>query len=234
METQFRTMLDMIDVAIDEEMIKDALKTFASALGFENAAYLETDGTTVKTLNTYPAPWQGIYFQNRYSILDPVVTEAKRRMHIFTWSADKWPARGYSDLRQFRDQAIDYGIRSGITIPIEGSFRAKLMLTFSSSQAGADRSSWQNEIKAAQAVLSVHYRLKTVGMGVLQAPKKMLSPRELVCTTWLSKGKVGHEIADITGINPRTVQHYLDSARSKLDAATQPHLISLAKDHRLV
>jgi LuxR family transcriptional activator of conjugal transfer of Ti plasmids len=234
METEFRAMIDMVDAASDERMIKSAMKTFASALGFEHVAYLETDGTTVRTLNTYPEAWQGIYFQNRYSILDPVVTEAKRRMRIFTWSADQWPRRGSSELRRFRDQAIDHGIRSGVTIPIEGSFRAKIMLTFSSSEADADRSTCQHETKAAQAVLSVHYRLKSVGMGALQAPSKMLSPRELVCTNWLAKGKVAHEIADITGINARTVQHYLDSARSKLNAATQPHLVALAKDHGLV
>lgn len=48
------------------------------------------------------------------------------------------------------------------------------------------------------------------------------------------KGKNGPETAKITGIKPRTVQHYLDNARRKLGAQSVPHLVAIARDHGLV
>jgi LuxR family transcriptional activator of conjugal transfer of Ti plasmids len=229
-----RAAIDMIDTAYDEKMIKSALKTFAASTGFERFAYLQTEGTEIRTFNSYPPEWQDVYLVNQYSIIDPVVTEAKRRMQIFSWSADNWPARGPSDLRRFRDQAVEHGIRSGITIPVEGSFNTTIMLTFASSNSSADPSALGNSVKVIQMVLAIHYRLKFLARGTILAPKRMLSPRESVCLTWSTKGKFMHEIADLTGINPRTVQHYMDSARLKLEARTLQQLVAIAKDRGLV
>jgi len=55
-----------------------------------------------------------------------------------------------------------------------------------------------------------------------------------MCLKWAAKGKTAPETAILTGINPRTVQHYLDKAREKLEAATVPHLVAIAKDHGLL
>lgn len=234
MDGDFRSLIDMAEAAHDERMIKSALKHFANARGFERFAYLQTEGADLRTFNSYPEQWQEIYFDGRYSRIDPVVTEAKRRMEIFSWTADGWPARGQSELKRFRDQAIDHGIRSGVTIPVEGSFGSTIMLTFASSQVQADISGFQDGQKAIQVVMAIHYRLRILAAKTIVAPKRFLSPREAMCLMWATKGKNAPEIAMLTGINPRTVQHYLDSARRKLEAATLPQLVAIAKEHGLV
>jgi LuxR family transcriptional activator of conjugal transfer of Ti plasmids len=234
LDREFRAFIDMVETAHDEKMIKYAIKTFATALGFERFAYLQAEGDELRTVHSYPLPWENVYLTNQYATIDPVVTEAKRRMEVFSWSADTWPSRGSSLLRRFRDQAIDHGIRSGVTIPVHGSFDSKILLTFASSSAQADASIWSDPAKAVQAALAVHYRLKIIAAGIVLAPKRMFSPKEAVCVMWAAKGKFGHEIADITGISPRTVQHYLDSARQKLGAVNIQHLVALAKDRGLI
>uniref|UniRef100_UPI00310117CF autoinducer binding domain-containing protein n=1 Tax=Neorhizobium sp. EC2-8 TaxID=3129230 RepID=UPI00310117CF len=234
MDGDLRSLIDMTDAAHDERMVKSALKTFSHACGFERFAYLQTEGLEVRTFNSYPEEWQGVYLESHYSRIDPVVTEAKRRMEMFSWTADNWSARRSSQLRSFREQAIGYGIRSGVTIPVEGSFGSTMMLTFASSAQTADVSKLQDAQKAIQAVLAIHYRLKIIDATTIVAPKRLLSPREAVCLMWATKGKHAPEIAMLTGINPRTVQHYLDKARRKLEAATVPQLVAIAKDHGLV
>lgn len=224
----------MTEAAHDERMIKSALKSFANSHGFERFAYLQTEALEIRTFNSYPEEWQDIYLGSQYSRVDPVVTEAKRRMELFSWTADDWPARGASELRRFRDQAIEHGIRSGLTIPVEGSFGSTMMLTFASSEKKVGNAILQDPQKAVRAVLAIHYRLKIIASTTIIAPKRLLSPREAMCLMWAAKGKSAPETATLTGINARTVQHYLDKAREKLDAATVPHLVAIAKDHGLV
>lgn len=48
------------------------------------------------------------------------------------------------------------------------------------------------------------------------------------------EGKTAPETAMLTGINARTVQHYLDKARAKLGAESVPELVAIAKDRGLV
>nr|WP_115422190.1 autoinducer binding domain-containing protein [Sinorhizobium sp. M14] len=215
-------------------MIKTALKHFAHMHGYERFAYLQTDGFQVKTFNSYPGPWERDYLKSGYSTLDPVVIEARRMREIFGWAADDWPARGSSDLRRFRDEAIDHGIRSGVTIRVEGSYGSAIMLTFSSPEKNAGVSEALDSKKALQLLMAIHYQLRAVAARSTLNPKRALSPREMLCLMWSAKGKKVEEIAIITGIKPRTVQHYLDQARHKLGADSVPHLVAIAKDRRLV
>ncbi|KQT04603.1 transcriptional regulator [Rhizobium sp. Leaf391] len=234
MDGTVRSLIDMLDAAQDDDMIKGALKSFAHSCGYDRFAYLQTEGLDVRTFNTYPDPWEGIYLTSHYSRIDPVVTEAKRRHDMFAWTADDWPARGSSDLRRFRDEAVDHGICSGVTIPVEGSFCSTMMLTFASPERRGEIPAALDSRTALQIVMAVHYRLKHIAASTVITPKRMLSPRETLCVRWASKGKSTHETAVLTGINARTVQHYLDSAREKFDAKTIPQLAVMAKERGLL
>lgn len=227
-------LLEMIEAARNERMIKYVLKNFANDHGFERFAYLRAVGKDVTTVNNYPASWQSVYIDSHYSIIDPVVTEAARRGTVFSWTADDWPAYGFSAARRFRDEAIDHGIRSGVTIPAVGTFGARLMLTFASSKNSADVATLFTPQDAIQALLAVHYRLGSLSGGAGSKHERHLSPRESICLRWIAQGMLFHEIADLTHINPRTVQHYLDNARKKLEARTLPQLVSIAKDEGLL
>lgn len=234
MDGDLRSLIDMLEIALDEHTIKSALRNFARACGYDRFAYLQTEGLEIRTFNSYPEPWQDIYLRGHYSRIDPVVTEAKRKRDLFFWTADDWPARGTSRLRRFRDEAVDHGIRCGVTIPVEGSFGSTMMLTFASPERKVGTSTPLDSKKALQAVLAVHYRLKSIAAATAMAPKQTLSPRETRCLVWTTKGKSAAETAMLTGINPRTVQHYLDNARQKLNAKTLPQLVAIAKDHGLL
>lgn len=234
MNGNLRSLIDMLEAAQDGPMIKSALRSFAHSCGYERFAYLQKDGTQVRTFNSYPGPWESIYLGSDYFNIDPVLAEAKRRRDVFFWTADAWPARGSSPLRRFRDEAIGHGIRCGVTIPVEGSYGSAMMLTFASPERNVDISGLLDAKKAVQVVMAVHYQLKILAAKMAISPKRMLSPRELMCVMWATRGKNTPDTAKLTGITPRTVQHHLDNAREKLDAKTVPQLVAIAKDRGLV
>lgn len=235
MDGQFQSLIDALDVANNERTIKIALKSFTIARGFERFAYLQAAGGEIKTFNSYLPQWQEIYLASRYSRVDPVVTTAKRRMELFAWSADEWFVRGQpKEQKRFQSQAIEFGIRSGITIPVEGSFGSTLMLTLASSRSKANPFPLEDKPKAERAVLYVHHRLRAVAERSFDSPKLLLSPKELVCLKWAAKGKYMLEIAELTNTQYRTVQHYLDNTRAKLDATNLTHAVAIAKDRGLL
>ena len=234
MESEFQAFLDTVDVAHDERMIRQATKTFATSIGFERIAYLQVEGEDVRTISSYAQAWQEVYLEKRFSTIDPVVIEARRRMKIFTWSADDWSTRSSTELKRFRDEAISHGIRSGMTIPVRGSFGSTILLTFASSAASASSSSCLTTEASVQAALAIHYRLRFISAGRVVALEHAFSSKEAVCVTWSAKGKYAPEIASIMGITPRTVQHYLDSARRKVGAENVQHLTALATAYGLV
>ena len=185
------TLIEMIEVANDERTMKSVIKSFANACGFDRFAYLQAVGAVVRTLNNYPAEWQDVYIKRCYSRIDPVVTEAGRRAGPFSWTADSWQARGTSDARRFRDEAINHGLRSGVTIPVVGTFGARMMLTFASSRSDADVAMLPTPLNAVQAIMAIHYQLRMLAPSMVASPKRRLSSREMICLTWAAKGKRG-------------------------------------------
>ena len=235
MDEQFRLLIDALDVASTDHMIWYALKRFGQGNGFERFAYLQVSGLDVRTFSSYPQEWQNIYLEKRYSRLDPVVTDAKRRMRFFAWSSSEWPKRNLSaEDKTFRSTALDFGLRSGITVPVEGSYGSVLMLTFATSREKADTSTIGDGERAEHAALAVHYRLQELGRSRLKLPKLSLTPREASCLSWIATGKSMIEIADTIDSAHRTVQHHCDEVRRKLGASNLPHAVAIAKDHGLI
>lgn len=231
---EFRSLFDMLEAAQDEVTIKATLRRFTRACGYERFAYLQKEGAQIRTFNSYPKRWEGVYLKGDYSDIDPVVTEAKRRWDVFPWSAEDWSSRGSSQLRKFRDEAIDHGIRCGMTIPVEGTYGVTMMLTFASSQSKVDVPAAFNANRAVQLLMMVHYRLKMIGAKTTVNPTRALSPREKDCVTWAAKGKTTLATAAVSGISARTVQSNLDNAKKKLGAVSVPQLVYIAKDRGLL
>ncbi|WP_313003960.1 helix-turn-helix transcriptional regulator [Brevundimonas sp.] len=55
-----------------------------------------------------------------------------------------------------------------------------------------------------------------------------LSPRELDCLLWVSRGKSSGDIGAILGLSPRTVDSYLEKVCSKLRVRTRIEAVAVA------
>lgn len=232
---QFQALIDALDVARDVRAVRYALKNLVTACGFDCFAYVYTSSTEVTALSDYPSSWQEIYRQNSYTRIDPVLRTARQSRSMFTWSADDCPVRRVrAEEKQFFSQAIDFGIRSGVTIPMETSFGGFAMLTLACDKPRVDLSMLRDAHRAATAIAYLHLRLGMIMDGVFANSMLHLSPQEAVCLNWSSLGKYMPEIAKIIGVEHRTVQYHLDNARDKLGAVNLPHAVRVALKNKLL
>ncbi|AEI04558.1 putative transcriptional activator protein TraR (plasmid) [Afipia carboxidovorans OM5] len=233
LDGELDNLIDALELARDQRMIKQALRHFCESNGFDRFAHLNVRSTETCVLTTYPAEWQRLYFDKKYALIDPVVISAKRNMEIFSWSQDD--ASKYSkDVKRFFREADDFGIRSGLSIPIRTPFGGTAILTLASEQRRVDFAGIQDTVRAMNAVAFAHAHLNRVAAAPCRRTKYELTPREVTCLTWASLGKTMSEIADLLQIDVRTVRNYLDLAREKLGGSNIAHAVRLAVMQHLI
>lgn len=227
-------LIDAVDVARDERSIRNAIKKFAVSAGFDRYAYIHIHADNVVAYSDYPAEWQDIYLKRRYSVIDPVVTTAKRGMKMFNWSAESRNARRSSrEIRTFYSEASDFGIRSGVSIPIGTSFGRTAMITLASDRHRVEVPPW-DPMRAALALAHIHIHLSLALASSVKTADVSLSTQEATSLSWSSHGKSMNVIGDLLGIKPRTVQFYLDNARDKLGARSIAQAVRIAMEKKLI
>lgn len=235
MREKFRGLIDALDAAQHESVIKRVISNFAVDMGYQQYAFLQITGGEVETCTNYAAVWKQLYLDRGLSRVDPVVEKAKRLKAAFYWSIDDWDARSFSkETREFGETAELYGLRSGFTIPVQGSYGRTYMLTLARDDRKSDDPIMEDHVALASAVLAIHYRLLGVANDALISPRTILSSQEAVCLRWSSKGLHASEIARILNVATRTVQEYLDKARGKLKASTLAHAVAIGKDQKIL
>ncbi|QEE43347.1 LuxR family transcriptional regulator (plasmid) [Rhizobium sp. WL3] len=234
MTVQFRTLLDMVDTAVSGSAISRAMNSFALGNGFANHAFLELHGAGARYIGDYPDTWEHVYLAERLFRLDPVIAQARRRSGHFFWAAPDWFATRNGPLKRFATNAIEHGVTHGLTISARAGFDRQLLLSFANASGDFRKPKQQDLDDAVPVLMALYYRLSRIGEYSNSAGRARLSSGELLCLTWAAKGKTAVEIGLITRLSTRTVQHYLDSARAKLGAATVPHLVAISKDIKLI
>lgn len=66
------------------------------------------------------------------------------------------------------------------------------------------------------------------GMDSGDSGKRQLSERERECLLWTAEGKTSFEIGKIIGISEHTVNYYLNTAASKLEASNRVQAVAIA------
>ncbi len=230
LDGQLQGLIDAIDLANDERSIRNALKKFTVSSGFDRYAYIHVHADDAVAFSDYPAEWLNLYFAKRYTIIDPVVTTAKRSMRMFAWSAEE---RGSREIKQFYSEATDFGIRSGVSVPIRTSYGRTAMITLASDRRRVEFPPW-DPMQAALALAYIHVRLSLVSGSSFKTVDVTLSTQEATSLSWSSHGKSMNVIADLLGIKPRTVQFYLDNARDKLGASNLQQAVRIAMEKKLI
>lgn len=228
----FNDLMEASELAQDERAIKQALRNFTTAVGFDRFAYLNVRAGDVRALSNYPAEWQDIYLSKNYAAIDPIVTIAKRAMHPFPWSQTE-SAGSTPETVRFFGEAADFGIRSGVSIPVRGGFGRTALLTLASDRPIAE-AEVRNAVHAITAVAFVHVHLSRLLVRTPHNAPVALTPRQSLCLAWASMGKTMDEIADLLGISERAVRFYVKGARDRLGATNTTHAVRLAVEQDLI
>lgn len=221
-------LTDLAALRGDENILKDALSNLAEQAGFDGYAYLYIrPGHTVAASN-YPPEWRALYFKRKFEAVDPIVNRAKSLKQAFVWSGEEERKRLSKEEREFFDRAADFGIRSGITIPIRAANGSTSMFTLASDTSAIRLEREINPVAAAAAVGQLHTRMSLLPLTPTDRYPDYLDPKEAAYLNWIAVGKTMDEAADLEGVKYNSVKSKIEEARKRLKVHTMPHLVALA------
>lgn len=237
MQLVFETLLEELSLSVDQVDLRDALANAAGAFDIRAFAYLSLvpDGVTQpRLISNYHSGWTSHYLRHQYERIDPVIGWARYSGFPFRWG----PGFGYAGIskrqQQLFDEAAEFGICCGLTIPLVDRRGGVAAMTFAADRLDptflriAERYEQALEIMAMCFHVGVRRKLS----GDLAVDGVSLTPREYECLQWTAKGKSAWEIGCILGIKERTAAFHLDNAKKKLGVRTKNQAVTLLASSR--
>lgn len=233
-DNELDNFIDELERHPDRNGVRLALRKLTRACGFDDFAYVCNGGSEITGMSSYQSQWQLQYLERNLTRVDPVVRLARQYMRPFCWSRTD-AAFQDSATRGLFDQAEEFGIRSGLTIPIPASYGRFAMLTMISAEVGkAETVDLGAPARAITAAALVHVLLAQLQTSSEHPVRPVLSSRQLACLTWASFGKTTPETAILLGISPNTARFYLVEAKERLGAVNTAHAVRVAVERGLI
>lgn len=177
--------------------------------------------------STYPEAWIKRYFSQRYQFIDPVISESRRTHLPFAWRfLMNRPGGLTPEQCRLFEEAAEYGIRDGFTIPFHSTAGCFASLSFAFSSVDELK-----QVMAAQPklkLLGVYYHTAIERLLEEEIPDAELSSIERQCLTWTANGRTLWEISGLAHRPEPDIAFALRSAREKLGTATTAQAVAKA------
>ncbi|WP_373414969.1 LuxR family transcriptional regulator [Ensifer aridi] len=221
---QFGRFVDQTAGVVQAEQLFNLLCAFALNLDCPWSAYryltpgLRNPAEPNQTfMFNYPDGWQERYFKMGYDKIDPIIKTSRKRARAFRWSEVYNQACTTEDERRVFDEAAEFGLRSGISIPLHGPNGSFAIMSF------ARKRDFQNRTVTYLQLAALHFHLRAATLvnssGIEEIPN--LSPREKECILWSARGKSSWEIGKILGVSVNTANFHIKNAMQKLDSSSR-------------
>lgn len=217
----FQKFVDRLMARPDIASLDDMLAETLAVLDIQSYAYLLVPAgarASAHLISNYPAGWTGHYLANRYETIDPVILEARKAPHSFSWGPLADLHLRPESQAAFFEEAARFGIRGGFTIPFHDGRVQVAALTFAgdATQPKFDRTIERHETTLQMVAALFHRAARRVLITDRIVDGVALTPREYECLSWSARGKTAWEISVMLGISQRTVVCYLERAKHKL------------------
>lgn len=221
MHRVFRRFVDGLREGGDVDTFRAVFADGIAAFDLGAFAYVELVERPAKApflISTYPKTWTDHYFRNRYEDVDPVISGARNGVEPFHWGRDTASGVISPQQQMLFDEAAEFGILAGVTIPIhEGPSRFAAVTLASDQHTMAFHRLVDRDLRTLQLMaVALHTAILRAGTGDRLIDGILLTAREYECLRWAALGKSAWEIGRILGIARRTASFHLDNARAKL------------------
>jgi LuxR family transcriptional regulator, activator of conjugal transfer of Ti plasmids len=226
---QFVQNLSMHDNA---PAIECLLRRTLDRYGFPCFAYLSFaprgDDDDTLAMTTYPSSWAEQYCANRYDRIDPVIARSVTTTLPFAWSADQLDAKLTKKQKWLVEEASEFGIRRGVTIPIHDRQGKVATLTLAACEARSafDDRAEQYRHQLHLIAIYLYAQLRNVTPAPISPLRPCLTQRETSCLQWAARGKSALDTAEIISISRRTVVFHTENAKRKLGVATMQQAVA--------
>ena len=177
-------------------------------------------------LATLPDAWVDHYLARDYGDLDPTFQGAMTRLLPFRWR----DVSGRNDLtsgqRRVLDEAQDFGIVHGATIPIHGPDSGLSALNV---ECGSERQfddAFQHGYRdLIWVAVNTHEAFLSLTDDVPEEGRVRLTDRERDCMLWTARGKTAWEVGQILAISEETALFHLKNTTRKLGVFSKHHAV---------
>jgi DNA-binding CsgD family transcriptional regulator len=179
-------------------------------------------------LSGYPNSWRQLYEREHYVAIDPTVAHAVSSTLPLVWSELLFVESGASALME---DARQFGLRSGMTIPLHSSNLEVGLMSF--VRDTPRMSLLESSHLMGQAQLFATY-LHEGARRLLERREEVqnitcrLTPRERECLTWVAAGKSSWDIGKIAALSERTVNFHIGNVMKKLNVTSRSQAVARA------
>jgi LuxR family transcriptional regulator, activator of conjugal transfer of Ti plasmids len=235
----FQTFVDRLEHARDDDTLCNAMSVITGAFGLTGFAYVDARQPASDLppyVTTYPADWVQRYVSRRYDKIDPVLARTCSTVMPFLWNDRTAGSRASREQLEFFDEARQFGITCGFSVPIHDCRGGVTSLTFASDRPAEvlEQTAYahRHTLHLAAMYFDIHARQK-LG-ATIDLDSSGLSRREVACLQWTACGKTTWDIGEILGISRSGVAWHLRSARRKLGAATLSQAVAAGLKRKLI
>lgn len=220
--------------AEDQPSAQAAFRRIAARSGIDLYAYGNSRAGLAHPYidSTYPDAWVERYLAKRYQYIDPVVQESRRSHLPFAWRFIINRSGLTPEQRRLFEEAAEYGISDGFTIPFHGADGCFASMSFAFSSLGELKQAMESQTKLK--LLAVYYHTAVERLLDADVPVTDLSAVERQCLTWAAGGRSLGEISDLARRPEPEVAFALRSVREKLGTATTAQAVAKAIAHGLI
>ena len=228
---------DLLDVRTLDEW-KTVAERVTHSLGFSSFLYgFSHPGSPANShtvISTYPTEWRREYDARQYAQIDPTVQHCARSVLPIVWTPQLFKTEQQQNVLQ---QASEYSLRSGASIPIHGINGEIAMVSVAS-----DNKKLMSNPKHVGALLPsmqllaayVHESHSKVTARIAAINSPHLTPRELECLKWVADGKTAWETSRILKCSERTINFHVTNIVTKLGVSNRRHAVARALQLRLI
>jgi DNA-binding CsgD family transcriptional regulator len=132
--------------------------------------------------------------------------------------------------KKMMDEAAEFGLRSGVSVPVHSPHGELGILSLVVNQSGqaADDITTQAQVYIQLIAVYLHEAVRRIKNLNKTEATPNLTARELECLRWAADGKTSWEIAQLLKTSERTVIFHLNNASEKLGVNNRQHAVAKA------
>jgi DNA-binding CsgD family transcriptional regulator len=223
--------LDLIRASDDLSTIKRNLMSITGSLGLDRFAYYvyrPPGGCAVPSnIQSYPEEWLVYYDAQGYPYVDATFATAASTILPYSWSALRRCQNLSRRQKAIFDEATEFGLVHGVSVPIHGPEGGLAVLSFSSDAPEKEfEEIWQRR-RDDFALVGAYTQEAMLRNARREADYRPihLTDRERECLSWTSQGKTTWEVGAILSISEKTVLYHLSNAMRKLEVYSKHHAV---------
>lgn len=236
---EFNESLLRLSTTTSLDEITALCRFYSRQLGFDSFIYAlripsQFSESRVVVINGYPDAWLGRYWEQAYSFTDPVVAFCSQHTVPILWHDLIMDKTSIS--AQVMNEAADFGLKTGISMPIHSPQGEMGILSFTLNNHGVGhRGTAQQALPYVQLLAGyLHEAVRRVLALADPDSREALTTREQECLRWAADGKTSWEISQLLRISERTVNFHLNNSMIKMDVCNRQHAIARAILHGLI